>query len=63
MPLVKALDGKPGRPAVYLQLIRTRVVYSVLGALRLELAKTDGTAAQGRIQVPVDHRVPAAGVV
>ena len=42
---------------------KNKVVWDVLGNLRLETGKTDGSSGQECIQFPVGNRVPTSGVL
>ena len=42
---------------------KNKVVWDVLGALRLELANQMNLLDKNEYQFPMDHRIPAAGVV
>ena len=57
--LVIAMDGKPGDLLLFAA-DKTKLVYDVLGALRLELAKQMDLLRQERVSFCMGNRVPAS---
>ena len=56
------MEGKPGDLLLFAA-DKNKIVWNVLGALRLELAKELDLLDQEPVQFPLGNRVPAARVV
>ena len=57
--LVRAMEGKPGDLLLFAA-DKNKVVYDVLGALRVELAKQMDLLDEKRISLRMGNRVPAS---